>query len=531
MPITLLVLGIDAASPELLRRWAACGKLPALRGLMERGTSGSVRGVRGFFIGSTWPSFYTGLNPAGHGFYRIEQLKSGTYDFFRPLESPLGIGGTPFWRLASDAGRRVAVLDVPLTRLEPDLNGIQTVEWGGHDAVFGFQASPPELARDVLSCVGPYPLPSDCDGDRRTASDFETFVRSLERAVAKKTELTLDLLGREPWSVFVQVFTEAHCAGHQCWHIHDPEHPAHDAALLAALGDPLERVYRALDRALATIVERAKGAHVLLVSAHGMSHYRGAKALLPEILFRLGVTARPPVAPPWPRTLRSRLMETAGVAWRALPGAARESLGPLRARLTPSRTPAVRLPQLRADLARSRCFPVPNGSPVGGIRLNLAGREPEGVLQAGPEADAFCDELARDLRAIVDERTGRPLIADVQRTDALYAGARRDALPDLLVEWTADPPTGTLVHGGGRGATVRATSPGIGTVEGTNAYGRTGENVPTGMFVCAGPGVAATERAEPVSVMDFHPTICRLLGLPDAGVDGAVIDEIVTPRT
>jgi arylsulfatase A-like enzyme len=51
------------------------------------------------------------------------------------------------------------------------------------------------------------------------------------------------------------------------------------------------------------------------------------------------------------------------------------------------------------------------------------------------------------------------------------------------------------------------------------------------MFVCAGPGVAATERAEPVSVMDFHPTICRLLGLPDAGVDGAVIDEIVTPRT
>ena len=60
---------------------------------MDRGTSGTVRGIRGFFIGSTWPSFYTGLSPAGHGFYRIEQLRSGTYEFFRPLDSPLGVAG------------------------------------------------------------------------------------------------------------------------------------------------------------------------------------------------------------------------------------------------------------------------------------------------------------------------------------------------------------------------------------------------------------------------------------------------------
>ncbi len=526
MPAKLLILGIDAASPILLRRWANEGVLPAIRGLMDRGASGSVRGVKGFFIGSTWPSFYSGLSPAGHGFYRIEQLRPGTYDFYRPLESPLGVGGTPFWRLASDAGRRVAVLDVPLSRLDPDLNGLQTVEWGSHDAVFGFRAAPPEIERDLLSRVGAYPLPVGCDGLRRTAADFERFVTGLELAVARKTELTLDVLGREDWDLFMQVFTEAHCAGHQCWHIHDPAHPAHDPQLLAAVGDPLERVYRAIDRAVAATLEQARDAHVLLVSPHGMSHYRGAGFLLPDILLRLAVTARPPER----RDLAHRSWAAARAVWKMLPETARSSLHPLAARLASGRDGGGRLPQLQADVGTSKCFPIPNGSPVGGIRLNLVGREPQGVLGTGTQTDAFCEELIGDLRVIIDERTGHPLIADVYRTDTLYAGARRAALPDLLVEWNGDVPTGTLAHAGGRGATVRATSAKIGAVEGANSYGRTGEHVPTGTFVFAGPGVPPTRREEPVSLMDFHPTICALLGVPAPGVDGVVLPEFVAPR-
>ncbi len=529
MPAKLLVLGIDAASPVLLRRWAAEGKLPAIRGLMDRGTSGSVRGVEGFFIGSTWPSLYTGLNPAGHGFYRIHQLASGSYGFFRPLDSPLGVGGTPFWRLASDAGRRVAVLDVPLSCLESELNGAQIVEWGGHDAVFGFQASPPEIARRVMSKAGAYPLPSNCDAPRRSAADFETFVSALESAAKKKAELTLDFLHKEDWDLFIQVFTESHCAGHQCWHLHDATHPAHDSEALAMIGDPLERVYRAIDRAVAAIVEQAGHARILLISAHGMGPYRGAQFLLREIMFRLGVTARPSAVRSRFPNPRDGLVAAARAGWRMLPDAAREALDPVRARFGPRRSPGGRWPRLGVDVGNSRCFPVPNGSPVGGIRLNLAGREPQGVLHPGPETDAFCDELARDLRAIVDERTGRPLITAVHRTEELYSGPRRDALPDLLVEWTSEP-TGSLALADGRGATIRATSAKIGTIERSNRYGRTGEHLPEGIFICAGAGIPVGERQEPVSLMDFHPTICRLLNLPPPDVDGVVVPELVLSR-
>jgi hypothetical protein len=132
--------------------------------------------------------------------------------------------------------------------------------------------------------------------------------------------------------------------------------------------------------------------------------------------------------------------------------------------------------------------------------------------------------LRRELMTIVDARTGGPLVASVQRTRDLYTGEWLDALPDVLVEWSATP-TGSLAHAGGRGATVRAVSPRIAEVVGSNAYVRTGEHVPTGMFLWTGPGVPAKERS-PVSVMDFHPTLCHLLGVPAPGVDGRILVEL-----
>jgi predicted AlkP superfamily phosphohydrolase/phosphomutase len=523
MAARVVVLGVDAASPHLVKQWAADGKLPTIAELMGRGIAGSVEGVKGYFIGSTWPSFYTGTNPAVHGFHRIIQLEDTTYDFFRPLDDPHGVGGIPLWRLASQAGKRVAILDVPLTRLEPEINGLQTVEWGGHDAVFGFQTTPPGLATEVVATVGAYPVPTDCDHHRQTPEEFDAFVAGLERAIEQRARLTLDVLAREDWDLFMQVFTESHCVGHQCWHIHDPDHPSHDPTLRDVVGDPLERIYRAIDRSLGVILEHVGDAQVLLVSAHGMTYYRGAGFLLPEILYRLGVTGRPIAARP--ADVAERLKEVVRPMWNRLPARIKSAVRPTSAPKDPEALPNTKMPRLHYDLAKSLCFPVANGQPVGGIRLNLAGREPGGILQPGSEADAFCAQLMRDLRDIVDERTGRPLVMDVYRTDEYFQGPRIGALPDLLVEWNDRLPTGTRAHGAGRGATIRASSPRIGTVEGTNAYVRTGDHIPTGWFVFTGPGVEQGERSEPVSVMDFHPSLCRLLGLPDPDVDGTAIPE------
>jgi hypothetical protein len=40
--------------------------------------------------------------------------------------------------------------------------------------------------------------------------------------------------------------------------------------------NPLKRVYRAIDRAVAALLERVGDTQVLLISPHGMARYRGA---------------------------------------------------------------------------------------------------------------------------------------------------------------------------------------------------------------------------------------------------------------
>ena len=186
-------------------------------------------------------------------------------------------------------------------------------------------------------------------------------LRQFELGV-EKTAADLDLLGRDDWtcssrSPRVPPRRSAVLASA------DPSHPSHDADWAALRGDPIERVYRALDEAIGTILEHAGAAHVLLFAIHGMrAHW--PRNPVPEILYRLGVTvprseplsalARAPVPPP-------------GDEQRPLSQGPREAASTAR----PSDDRIFR----RADLGASRCFPILNGHNVGAIRLNLAGRE------------------------------------------------------------------------------------------------------------------------------------------------------------
>ncbi|HEX6052583.1 MAG TPA: alkaline phosphatase family protein [Gemmatimonadaceae bacterium] len=522
-PTRLLVLGIDAASPDLLDRWIADGTLPNLRALAGRGVVGRTRGIEGFHIGSTWPSLYTGTDPSHHGVHYLVQLVPGTYQLQRSASGEF-VRGQPFWRALSDAGRRVAVLDVPLSRLDAGLNGIHVVEWGGHDSIYGFQCSPADLGADLVARFGTHPFGGTCDAIRRSADDYRTFLDRLEVGVHRKLAWTKDLLARGGWDLFMQVFTEAHCTGHQCWHLHEVAHPGHDPGIAAALGDPLRRIYRAIDAAVGELVEAAGDTvSTIVFSAHGMSHWYGAQFLLETILVRLGVTVPLPTAAP----RSGGATAIARSAWRALPPSVRGKINEVRRRLAGVESPTGHSPVLGVDAARSLCFPLNNGLAVGGIRLNLVGREPEGRLSPGGEADAFVEQLTGDLVSLIDERTGRPLVRRVMRTADLYDGPMVGHLPDLLVEWSDEVPTGSTALNGGRGALVRAQSPRIGLVEGANEYARTGEHRPGGWFVAVVPGVAARALGREVSLTDLAPTFTRLLGVDLVGGQGRAIEELV----
>ena len=520
-PARLVVLGIDAASPELLETWIADGTLPNLAALAARGLTGRTRGLEGFFVGSTWPSLYTATTPARHGFHYQWQLVPGTYRIADRVRGAF-VEREPFWRALHRAGRRVAVLDVPVAAPEPEhLNGIHVVEWGAHDAFFGFSTRPVELASWIESKWGRHPAGVSCDAGARSARGYRDFVMALEAGVQRKTAWTLELLRRGGWDLFMQVFSEAHCVGHQCWHLHDSSHPAYDVAVSAVAGDPMRSVYRAIDRAIGEIIAAAGDAACVVFTAHGMSHRYGAHFLLRDLLTSLGAAER--LGP----TVRERAYGVAAATWRALPAAARVPLSAVRRRgVLPHATPAVR--GIGVAPRRSRCFPVSNGLAVSGIRLNIAGREPRGILRLGEELERFVEQLESDLLAIVDDTTGAPLISRLIRTRDLYDGEQLGALPDLLVEWSDRTAMGSTLLAGGAGARVIARSPRIGSIVGANDYGRSGEHRPGGWFVAARPGLRAGRLQREPSLLDLAPTFAAALGVALPDVDGTPIAELTS---
>jgi predicted AlkP superfamily phosphohydrolase/phosphomutase len=179
------------------------------------------------------------------------------------------------------------------------------------------------------------------------------------------------------------------------------------------------------------------------------------------------------------------------------------------------------------DPARSQCFFLDAGYTVSGIRLNLVGREPQGLLAPGAEADRFCDQLIHDLLDIVHPDSQRPLVKQVLRTAELYRGEYLDELPDLLVEWDMAEPLGTTAAGTGAGAVLKGFSNRVGLVEATNTYCRTGEHRVEGMFVARGPGIRPGRLDRVISNLDLAPTFALLLGCDMPNVDGQPVPELL----
>jgi len=70
---------------------------------------------------------------------------------------------------------------------------------------------------------------------------------------------------------------------------------------------------------------------------------------------------------------------------------------------------------------------------LGGLYLNLVGREGQGIVTPGPERDALKRELADKLRALRDPHSAAPAVHDVYDSDATYRGPYVENGPDLLV--------------------------------------------------------------------------------------------------
>jgi predicted AlkP superfamily phosphohydrolase/phosphomutase len=488
MPTRVLFIGADALDKDTVLAWAKDGTLPTFQRLLRDGAWGITESPPGLYVGAIWPSFWTSVGPDRHARYCYEQLRPGTYEKRRI--HPTDTRAPAFWNAIGEAGKRVAVIDVPKTHVVAGLNGIHVVDWGTHDPDFdGPVTWPASLAQDLVEKYGGDEV-GNCNTHGR-AGDYGRLRDQLIERIERRTRLLKDTIAGSDWDAVIAAFSESHCIGHQCWHLHDPTHVKHDAELAARVGDPVRDVYVAIDRAIGELIAAAgPGTDVLVLGSHGMRPHYDATFMLEDILKRI---ERPHVKPSPHTAARAK------GAWKRVPK-------PIRRLLAPLKGPAKQRLGL-SPLASRRYYAVPNNDAYGAVRLNLVGREPNGRVQP-EEFDRVCAALEKDLHALVNAETGEPLVREVLRSRDLYRGPHSDHLPDLMIEWNSRSPI------------ARVHSEKTGEITGEYKKCRTGDHSPHGVFAAMGERVRPGRIVDAVSVMDFGPTIAERLGVSLGDVDG-----------
>ena len=163
------------------------------------------------------------------------------------------------------------------------------------------------------------------------------------------------------------------------------------------------------------------------------------------------------------------------------------------------------------DWSRTRAFSIP--SPYTSfIRVNLHGREPEGIVEPGPEYRALLNELETELKNITDPVTNEPAVTQVWRTKELFEGDVHDALPDLFADWRPGRFMQRVVH------------PEAELTQDKPEFYRRSDHSAYGFVAGAGPDVGQTGQDGEFEVLDLAPTF---LSLMDTSVPEEMSGEVL----
>lgn len=488
----VLMIGLDAAEFRLVERWMADGGLPNLRVLLEAGAHTRLRSSAEWLVGSPWPTFYTGLPPSEHGLYHYLIWRPEKMASERPSATWLPV--QPFWRDIA-AERRVIALDIPIAYAPEPFPGMEVAGWATHETLEPPASYPPELLQRIRKRFGAPPF-DDEQAHLLNARELLTVRDQCVRTTELVGNLSLDMLRGEPWDLFMVCFGALHRAGHQLWDLTSMSGSA-SREQRSELRDALRQVYTACDHEIGRLVaEAGPSTTVLVFSLHGMGPNASRADLLREMLARVLAGGD---EPPTPR-LAERLRRLAPIRMRSW----------IKSRLPWSLQDRLSLFWRTGGIEWKRTLAFAAFCDLDGyVRLNVAGRERDGIVAPGAEYDQLCARIEAGLSTFVDADTGAPIIQRIGRaTDIWPVGRHRDRLPDLVVKWSSN-----------QAAHHRAiTSSNFGSIPwpspGHHPQGRSGNHLPDGFLVASGTGIARGCRLEHRDIVDLAPTVYRLLGLP-----------------
>ena len=445
----VMIIGWDCASPyQVFDQWR--DDLPHISRLMDQGIYAPLRSTDPPITVPAWSAMMSSHNPGELGFYGFRNRRPGEYDG-KWIATSAAVKVPRVWELASQAGKRVCVINVPQTFPVKPVNGVMVSCFLTPDTDSRF-VYPKSMQQEIIDIADGYII----DVDNFRTDDKQWLLDEIHRMTDKQHAVARELLSREPSDFFMQVYMGTDRLGHGFWKYCDPDHPLYEPDNPFA-GAMLE-YYRHIDAQLGELLHLAgDDVTVMVVSDHGGKAMRGSLSLNDWLIREGYLTLKEPLSGlsrfsedmvDWSRT----------VAW---------SWGGYYAR----------------------------------IFLNLAEREPEGIIPPD-EYEKVRDELVERITAIPDDK-GQPMQTKVLKPQDIFTGSHVDEAPDLFVyfddlNWRAGQDVGN--------PSPYSFETEIGPDDSVHDY--------HGIFVMSPGPTQAVGPRETLSILDVAPTVMEIMGLP-----------------
>ncbi len=419
-----LLVGIDAACQRVLDPLFEAGTTPTLESLFESGVSGELESQIPPWTPSAWPSLYTGVNPGQHGVFSFLTFDGYDWDVLNRTD----VDEFALWELLDREGYSSVVVNVPVTAPPDEIDGAVVP---GYTAPEDPRCHPEGLLDDIRDEIGEYRIYGENPtGETPTEGKIEEYC-ALTRSRGEAFRYLADRF--DPDFGFLQ-FQQTDTVFH--------EYPDHWGVV--------ERIYETVDEQVQATIEEHDPDTVIVVSDHGIGEYDGYEFRINEFLADEGFverTAGESGMPSWASIAESELRAgkqgTTGERSTVERGlAAAASVGLTSQRIAAAldlvglkETVAQRVP---GDIARAAAEQVDFASSTAymrsrielGVRINLAGREPSGVVD--PEEYETVRTRLIDALEAVETPDGEPVFESVVRREALFHGDHVENAPDVV---------------------------------------------------------------------------------------------------
>jgi len=502
----VLVVGIDGGTLDLIRPWAEQGLLPHLGRLMDEGVWGPLESTLPPVTSPAWPTFATGKNPGKHGVFDFIRPRGGEFE----MVNSTSIQARTLWQILSDAGRRVGVVNVPVTYPPTPVNGFLVAGMlSPHSGRFTY---PDGLLDPYREELGPYRIAPSVqykDGNE------EQFIADLLDLVERRGRYALRLMEDQPWDFMMVHFQATDVLQHAFWKFVDPTHPRHDPEAAARFVPGMQEVFRRVDGFIGQMVARlGDDVTVVVMSDHGFGPLHWVVNLN---LFLLEKGLLHLKRNPFTR-LRSGLFRaglTPASVWHLIERVGLQNYVWLVSKSTRNKVVSKFLSFDDVDWSRTLAYSIGH---VGQVYVNLKGRDPQGIVEPGAEYNEVRERVVETLRDLRHPETGKPLVNRVIPGDQVAHGPYAHRGPDLHVVFDDYRAIAFPLF---------ATDSRLVTRQ---IRGDSGCHRLHGLLIGWGEGVRPGRPVEGARIWDLAPTILHLMGLPvPDDMDGRVLTSILAP--